>query len=128
MPVLTDQLLVEIVSKLATPTRPLVEATAILAYCEAHAIDAQGSGNAKYAAFWSADLDEANGEHRLQKFKRSATAQARNAWCLTDNLPEARLWAARNGWLLVPWSRVEANWMFNSSGPSETTSPYFNKT
>jgi hypothetical protein len=127
MPVLTDHLLVEIVTKLATPTQPLVEATTIIAYCEANGIDIQGGGNARYAAFWSADLAEANGEHRLQKFKRSATAQARNAWCLTSNLPEARRWAARNSWLLVPWSRVDANWMFKFSGPSATTSPYFTR-
>src|SRR5689334_13628803 len=98
MQVLTNQLLVEIVTQLATPTQPLVDAKTIIAYCGAYAIDIQGGGNAKYAAFWSADLAEATGEHRLQKFKRSATAQARNAWCLTSNLSEARLWAARNSW------------------------------
>ncbi|MCW5808638.1 MAG: hypothetical protein KIT31_40180 [Deltaproteobacteria bacterium] len=122
---ITDDLLVEIVTELATPSQPLVEATAIIAYCEAHGIDIQGDGNAKYAAFWSADLDEAKGEHRLQKFKRGKTAQARNAWCLTSGLIQARSWAANNGWLLVPWSNKEENWMFNFSGPSGTTSPYF---
>lgn len=125
MPLLTDDLLVAIVTKLATPSQPLVEATTIIAYCEQNAIDIQGGGTAKYAAFWSADLGEAKGDHRLQKFKRSPTAQARNAWSLTSNLDQARSWAASNGWLLVPWSTAEENWMFKFSGPSATTSPFF---
>ena len=125
MPMLTYDLLVNIVTKLAATRDPLVEAKAIIRHCQAHGIDIQGGDKAKYAAFWSADLDEAKGAHRLQKFKRSATPQARNAWCLTSGLAGARVWATANGWLLVPWSTAEQNWKFKLAGPSATTAPNF---
>lgn len=122
---LTSDLLVEIVTKLATTRQPLVEAKEIIAYCDRHKIDIQGDAGANYAAFWAADLSEGAGDHRLQKFKRSPTAQGRNAWCLSSTLAPGRVWAASNGWLLVPWSNVEKNWKFEFAGPAATTSPQF---
>jgi len=90
MTLLTNHLLVDIVTKLATTRQPLVEAKEIVAYCDRHRIDVQGDRNAKYAAFWAADLEEGAGGHRLQKFKRSPTAQGRNAWCLSSTLVPSR--------------------------------------
>jgi hypothetical protein len=124
METITCELLVQIVSHLATTSVPLVEAAAIIAYCNANQIDLQGAGHANYAAFWESDLAEAVGAHRLQKFKRSTTAQARNAWCLFSSLAAGREWGSENGWLLVPWSPSEQNWMFQIAGPAMTTDPY----
>lgn len=126
MGLITHDVLVEVVTQLATPSIPLVEAADIIAYCNANAIDIQGTGSRKYGDFWDADVAEGAGSHRLQKFKRSATQQARNAWCLSSNLVAARQWASQNGWLLVPWNRTEQNWMFELAGPAATTGPYLN--
>jgi hypothetical protein len=126
MAIITHDLLVEIVTQLATPSIPLVEAATIISYCSHNGIDLQGTGSANYAAFWDADLAEGAGEHRLQKFKRGKTRQARNAWCQFSDLTAGRVWASQNGWLLVPWNRTEQNWMFEFTGPADTTSPYYN--
>lgn len=118
MQLITDDLFVDIVASFATSQNPLVEAITIIKYCANHHIDIQGAGTAKYAAFWDADLGEAKGEHRLQKFKRSPTRQAPNAWCLTSMLASGCTWASANGWLLVPWSSSEKKWKWKFAGPS----------
>jgi len=121
---ITAALLVRLVARLGSDTAPLVKATSIIEHCNLNGIDLQGSSNAKYGLFWDADLEEGAGDHRLQKFKKDRTRQARNAWCLTTGFGIGRVWAAQHGWLLVPWSRKNANWLWQAAGPALSTARF----
>lgn len=124
MPVITSDLLVNIVDTLATKTIPLVNAKQIIAYCGANGIDVQGAGGRANLALWDADAEEGRGKHRLQKFKRGNRAQSPNAWCLTTSLPAGRAWAAAQGWHLVPWRKQQQKWDWTKLGPALTTSTH----
>jgi hypothetical protein len=120
---ITADMLVQLVINMSSPSEPLVKATEIIAFCIANGIDIQGSGGSKNQALWDADRSEAAGQHRLQKFKRSATKRARNAWSLSTPLNAACAWADGHGWVIVPWSSVDQIWKWELAGTCAVTAP-----
>ena len=121
MLVIDADLFVDLVTELTFPTKPLVEAKSLIAHCGAKRIDIQGRPGRNNVTLWDADTGEGAGEHRLQKFTRSRARQARNAWCLSNDLVAGRRWAALNEWLLVPWNRTRGRWDYEMAGRAPTT-------
>jgi hypothetical protein len=115
MQVLDADLLVKIVTLLATEAKPLVTGDDVRAWC-----GKKENGPVEYGIphgehFHEADLDEARGRHRLQKFRETNARTAQVAWALVSMCPRARDWARQNGWLIDPW--VCDNWDWSHAYP-----------
>lgn len=111
MRVLTPNILVAAITELSEGDR-LVRSTDVISWCERNAVDYQGNGR-NNQAFWDADLEEARGQHRLLKFKRGASQQARVAWALAVHASKVRESAEHQGWYELGWNGENWNWREN---------------
>jgi hypothetical protein len=105
--------LLQAVQSLQTDQVPVVRAIEIMEWCNRQTppirFDSGKSGR-KNDLFELADLGEARGQHRLQKYKQGPAMGARGAWALIERRDAARAWACKNGWLEVPWAGENWDW------------------
>jgi hypothetical protein len=75
MPVMTPDILLDVVEALEAAPGRLVSSVAIMEWCAQNGID---YGPPVNTHFWNSDLVEAVGAHRLLKFKTSPSQRGRN--------------------------------------------------
>lgn len=114
MRLLTPSLLVTAVTELSKDEL-LVRATDVFAWCERNAVDYRGTG-LNNQAIWDADHEEARGQHRLLKFKRGTSRQARVAWALAAYASKVRGSAESLGWRELNWDGESWAWLKDGEG------------
>lgn len=105
---LDADLLVTIVTELATRSVPVVKATDVVAWCTRHKVDCSRNGR-NNGTLEIADNEEARATRpRLQKFKKGRQPGDRVGWCLSEDRLAGCRWAVKEGWLVVPL--VDGKW------------------
>ncbi|WP_426749719.1 hypothetical protein [Myxococcus sp. Y35] len=123
MRVITPGLLVAAVTELSlSRSAKLVRLKDVVAWCEWNGVDCQGPGS-RLQALWDADREEAQGEHRLLKFKSGECKQSRVGWALRPHGDRAREAAALLGWRELLWDGEKWEWL-GGSPPVVTRRPH----
>lgn len=113
---MTPDVLLEVVEALEEVPGGLVSSTQIMRWCDQHRID---YGPPVNSYFWNSDLAEAAAQHRLLKFKTSATKNGRNYFARRMGVPPApegaaghpgRKAARANGWVECVWTPPTWDW------------------
>jgi hypothetical protein len=111
MRVISPGLLVAAVTELSlSRSAKLVRLKDVIAWCEWNGVDYEGTGG-KQRALWDADRDEAQGQHRLLKFKSGECKQSRAGWALIAHGEKAREAATQLGWREQLWDGEKWDWL-----------------
>jgi hypothetical protein len=118
MPDMTVDSFVQAVAALG-PNGELVPGVDIERWCGEHGITIHVEGGPKNGIWWGCDLAEAGGQHRLLKFKVSATKTSPNFFALRGPHPRApspagghlgRMQAREHSYVECRWDPLHNRW------------------
>ena len=107
MPKITPDILVIAVLEMAQNGPPLVSSQQINAWCGINEVD--GGGPYGFHV-WTAEIQEAQAQRRLLKFKENHNQTAPVYFSHLECAEAARTQAHENGWIELNWNEIDNRW------------------